>query len=253
MLVFLLSIQSRPLNMYLRTPLILLLAITWSSWSYAQHTVTIHHTNYDNIFDTVLCSEIEGFYVQTAEHATESIAKKIKRGSFIKDPDQPSPCKLKYPASYSNYNKQFDKTDLQHRLDKGHINPYSAFQYDESAATESMYYSNVCPQVSYFNEHQWEQVEQYVLKTVSMQFGDVKVWTGVLISVSHPKKAGDLYIPDFYWKVIQYKKGGADTQEAWLGPNNPDNASTKPADIVTSVPNLKRVITQYYPKFKFDF
>lgn len=231
----------------------MLLAMIASSWSCAQHTVTIHHTNYDNIFDTVLCSEIEGYYVQTAEHAAESIAKKIKRGSFTKDPDQPSACKLKYPGSYSTYNKQFDKTDLQHRLDKGHVNPYSAFQYDEVAAAESMYYSNVCPQISFFNEHQWERVEQYVLKTVSPQYGDVKVWTGVLISISHPKKAGDLFIPDYYWKVIQYKKDGSDTQEAWLGPNSSDNTSTKPADILTTVPHLKQVIAQYYPAFKFDF
>ncbi|HXB90787.1 MAG TPA: DNA/RNA non-specific endonuclease [Puia sp.] len=218
---------------------------------YAQHTVTIKHTYYTNTFDTVQCSEIQGFYVQTKANATNP--QRFTRSSFTADPDQPAACKLKYPSSYSTYNAQFATDDAQDRMDKGHVNPYSAMEFNETAALESMYYSNVCPQVKYFNEHQWERVEQYVLKTVSPQYGDVQVWTGVLVSTAHPRKAGQLYIPDYYWKVISYTKNGSAVQEAWLGPNKPTNKSTDPTVISTTVADVKRVIKQYYPKFEFAF
>ncbi len=224
---------------------------------HAQHTIEINHTFYTNLFDTVQCSEIQGFYIQTSAHAAISldktnpkhIARKGVYASFKKDPEAPKHCLLKYPSSYTSYNKQYDKTDLQHRLDKGHVNPFEAMAFDETAALESMYYTNVCPQISYFNEHQWEQVEMHVVKDISVNFGDVKVWTGVLISNSHPKKVGDLMMPDWYWKVIEYTRDGKMVQEAWMGRNDSTNTSTKPAAIVTTVSHLDTVIHKYYPDF----
>lgn len=220
-------------------------------WGVAQHTVTIKHTYYTSTFDTAQCSEIQGYYVQTAEHTAST--NKIKRTAFTNDPDQPAACNLNYNSIYKTYNAQFELSDKQNRCDKGHVNPYSAMEFDETAAAESMYYSNVCPQIAYFNEHQWERVEQYVLKTVAPKYGDVQVWTGVLVSTAHPKKAGKLFIPDYYWKVISYSNSGKTMQEAWLGPNKPTNTSTDPDSIATTVPDIKRVILQYYPKFSFDF
>ena len=227
------------------------LSLSLPVWGVAQHTMTIKHTYYTNLFDTVQCSELQGFYVQTSAHAAAT--QHITRSSFKIDPEQPAACQLKYTSSYSTYNQQFPKGDLQDRMDKGHVNPYSAMEFNETAAEESMFYTNVCPQISYFNEHQWEQVEQYVLKTVSPTYGDVQVWTGVLVSTAHPRKAGALFIPDYYWKVIAYQKNGKAVQEAWLGPNKPTNTSKDPNAIATTVADLKRVVLQYYPKFQFDF
>jgi len=222
----------------------------------AQRAVIIKHANYTNLFDTVQCSEIQGFYVETTEHAAISVDpdKKVKRpSSFTNDPDAPSPCRLDYKANYKAYNDQFETADKHNRLDQGHINPFEAMNFDETAGKESMFYTNVCPQIAYFNEHQWARVELYVVKTVAKQFGDVKVWTGALVSTSHPRKAGKLFIPDYYWKVIEYNKDGETMQEAWLGRNRPTNTSTNPDDIAVEVANLKRIIQQYYPKFGFDF
>jgi DNA/RNA endonuclease G (NUC1) len=225
----------------------------------AQRAITIEHTNYTNLYDTSQCSEIQGFYVQTAAHAAITTNSKdpkyvARTGAFAKftnDPKTPKACKLNYASSYSTFNKDF-KGDLQHRVDQGHVNPYGAFNYNETAALETNYFTNVCPQISHFNESQWRFVEAYVLK-VSAQFGDVKVFTGVLVSNSHPKKVGSLFMPDFYWKLIEYTKDGNAVQECWLGPNKPTNTSTKPADIADTVAHLKKVILQYYPQFKFDF
>jgi DNA/RNA endonuclease G (NUC1) len=216
----------------------------------AQRTVTIKHTYYTNTFDTVQCSEIQGYYVQTTAHTAST--NKIKRTAFTNDSDQPAACKLNYNSIYTTYNAKFPIGDSQ-RVDRGHVNPYSAMEFDATAASESMYYSNVCPQIAYFNEHQWERVEQYVLKTVAPKYGDVQVWTGVLVSTAHPKKAGKLFIPDYYWKLISYTKNGKTAQEAWLGPNKPGNRSTDPNAIASTASDIKRVILQYYPKFSFDF
>src|ERR1700761_8574891 len=116
---------------------------------YSQHTVTIKHTYYTNTFDTVQCSEIQGFYVQTAEHTAST--NKIKRTAFTNDPEQPSPCQLNYNSIYVAYNKKYPTGDSM-KIDRGHVNPYSAMEFDATAASESMYYSNMCPQFAYFNE-----------------------------------------------------------------------------------------------------
>jgi DNA/RNA endonuclease G (NUC1) len=238
----------------------IMLFFAFSGWTnaFAQHTVTIHHDFYTNLFDTVQCSEIQGFYVQTAARAATSntkgghITRTGKFAKFTKDPETPKGCPVDYTAAYKTYNQQFEKGDLQDRIDQGHVNPFQAFDFDSTASLQSMYFTNVCPQISYFNEHQWEQVENHVLN-LAPQYGDIKVWTGVLISTAHPKRVGDLLMPDYYWKVVQYTKGGQTVQEAWLGPNNPKNTSTKPADIADSVQHVKKVILQYYPSFNFEF
>lgn len=222
----------------------------------AQHAITIKHKYYTNTYDTLQYAEIVGYYVQTAEHAAiaNDPDKKVKRdgAAFTQDPALPKRLQPNFANIYATYNQPY-KTDLAHRMDKGHVNPYTAFAFADDAADESMYYSNVCPQISYFNEHQWEQVEMYVLKTIAPKYGDVKVWTGVLVSTAHPKPIGRLYQPDYYWKVIAYTKNGQPVQEAWLGKNDPTNTSTKPADIADNVAHVKKVIRQYYPNLELEF
>jgi len=232
------------------------LLVTAILCTHAQHTMVIRHKYYINTFDTVQGAEILGYYVQTAAHAAianDKTKKVVRNGAqFTQDPELAKRYQLNFKKIYAAYNKPYSN-DLQHRIDKGHINPYTAFAFAEDAADESMYYSNVCPQISFFNEHQWEQVEMYVLKTIAPNYGDTKVWTGVLISTSHPKHIGTLFMPDYYWKVITYTKNGKPVQEAWLGPNKPSNTSTRPADIVITATHLKEVIKQYYPALKLDF
>jgi len=221
----------------------------------AQHAITIKHTYYTMTYDTAQKSEIVGFYVQTKAHALISMDSKqaidrtsvatFKQDPLIADYIQ----KIITNQAYSDWNAAHP----DQRIDKGHVVPYSAMDFDMTAALESMYLENTCPQASKFNEHQWEQVEMYVLKTVSPQYGDVKVWTGVLISTSHPKRINQMYMPDYYWKVIQYVKNSKTVKEAWLGANDWSNTDTNPNDIVADPAHVKQVILQYYPKLNLDF
>lgn len=221
----------------------------------AQHTIEIKHKYYTMQFDTIQSAEIVGFYVQITEHATAQ-PKMPREGKFARFTVDP----LLMGKVIAN-DKEYTSWNHDHPddpMDRGHVNPFTAFDFGEEAALESMYFSNTCPQAKYFNEHQWEAIEQHVLKLARGDKGEkpidnISVWTGVLISTSHPKKMNDVPKPDFYWKLISYEKDGKTVQEAWLGPNETGNHNTSPDAIKTDAAHIKKVVRQYYPKLKLQF
>ena len=224
--------------------------------TFAQHTITVKHTYYTmEAYDTVEKAEIMGFYVQTKEHALISINKTaaINRSDVGVFKDDPLIPPYIQDIVTNDVYKDWNRDHKSQKVDKGHVVPYSAMDFNLTAALESMYLENTNPQAPRFNEHQWEQVEMYVLKTVSPQYGDVKVWTGVLINEKTSLRIGPLYLADYYWKLIEYVKNGQTVREAWLGVNNWSNADTDPTHIATTVDKVKQKIAQYYPKLKTDF
>lgn len=229
--------------------IIFLLLLVVSSLSYGQHTIVVQHSFYTMQYDTLQCAELVGFYVQTKDHYNQSLKTKIDRSTVAAFKPDPLIDKKFQPANDKEY-ETWNKNNPKDHRDRGQVNPYTAFDFDLTAAKESMYFTNTCPQVSFFNEHQWEAVEMYVLKTVCPAYGDTKVWTGVLIG---NKKMNDVCQPDWYWKVIQYNKNGVQTEEAWLGLNDVKNISTSPKDIEIDVTRLKQFILKYYPNLKLSF
>jgi DNA/RNA endonuclease G (NUC1) len=221
----------------------------------AQHTIEIKHTYYTMQFDTLQSTELIGYYVQTTAHATADF-KMPRSGKFSRFTSDPL-LEGKVIAGDKEY-KGWNKAHPEQKRDKGHINPFSAFNFAEDAALESMYYSNTAPQASYFNEHQWQAVEQYVMKlsrgsATQAPIDSIKVWTGVLISTTHPKKMNDMFEPDYYWKVISYHKDGQHITEAWLGLNDSSNTNTNPTAIATDVAHVRKTVLEYYPKLILDF
>jgi len=189
--------------------------------------IELKHKYYSTWFDTILKAPIMGYYVQTKEHAlTKAIDRSGVYSEFKQDPLLPKKWQTVSDKAYSSWNRN----NPNQIKDKGHICPFTAFDFDSIAAIESMYYSNTNPQSSFFNEHQWERVEQYVLKVVSPLWGDVQVWTGCIIPISCPKM-GDAYIPLYYWKKIVYIKQGKQVNECWQGLNNEANRDTNPDSI----------------------
>jgi DNA/RNA endonuclease G (NUC1) len=204
--------------------------------SKAQHTITVKHTYYTLEYDTVLKSPIVSWYIQTTAHATS--ANKVDRktvASFHQDPLIPSKYQCANDAEYLN-NGHFDK---------GHLSPYSAFYFDIIAAKESMYYTNTSPQYSFFNEHSWEKLEQYVLKTLSPKIDSIYVYTGCLYGNNKMK---DVPVPDYYWKVIEYKNG----EECWVAPNV-KTTYTYYHSYSINVQSLKYKIHSYYPSLILPF
>ncbi len=222
---------------------------------FSQHTITIHHTYYTMQFDTIQSTELLGYYIQTTAHATSTF-KTPRTGKFSRFTTDPL-----LEGRVAANNKQYVSWNKAHpdkKRDRGHINPFSAFNFAEDAALESMYYSNTAPQASYFNEHQWQAVEQYIMKlsrgtATTPAIDSIKVWTGVLISSTHPKKMNDVFEPDYYWKVISYKKQGESVTESWLGVNESTNRNTDPDAIKIGLSYVKELILKYYPLLCLEF
>ena len=100
---------------------------------------------------------------------------------------------------YSNLNKGLK--GKQNTYDKGHLSPADDFRNDNISELESMYYTNVAPQNSEFNEVEWRALENFVRKT-AMQYDTLIVTTGCITT---SKIVKGLYVPDFYWKKIIIK------------------------------------------------
>lgn len=230
-------------------PLTLLLVLTTITVQ-AQHAIVLKHKYYDVQFDTVFCAGILNHYTQTITHATGTNLKRAGSAltEFHADPLVPKRFQTVTKADYASYNAQF-KGDKSQTMDIGHEVPYEAMAFDSVAAEETMYLqSNTQFQVSYFNEHQWAFVEKVVLDSIGKLY-NAEVYTGVLISFSHPKRWHQAYIPDYYFKVVVYNG----IVEAWLGANTSDNRSIKTVDINIPLDKLKSIILQYYPNLILPF
>ena len=216
----------------------------------AQHNITVKHTYYMVEFDTVFCQGILNHYTQTVAHHNSP---KLKRDgnlltSFHKDALIPVKWQTVGKSDYANYNKQF-KGDKHNTMDIGHIIDFRAMSFDSTAAEETMMFSiNTAFQISWFNEQQWKNIEAIVYDSIGGKY-NCEVYTGVLISTSHPHKYNQIYIPDYYFKVAIFNGKIL----AWLGENTPTNTSTKPSDAAISIAKLKAIILQYYPKLQLPF
>lgn len=234
---------------------LLSLCLLFSIQSFAQHTIEIKHTYYTMQFDTIQSAELVGYYIQTTAHATTKprMPRSGRFSRFTKDPLLEGKV-LANDAQYKNWNKQHPEK----LRDRGHINPFTAFDFAADAALESMYYSNTAPQARYFNQHQWKRIEQYILKLSrgakdAAAVDSIHVWTGVLINNDHPKKMNDVFEPDYYWKVIRYIKNGQPVMEAWLGLNEDSNRDTNPDSIKTTVETIREMLCMYYPQLMPGF
>lgn len=202
----------------------------------AQHTITVKHTYYTLEYDTVLKSPLVSWYIQTTAHATST--HKIDRKSIAAFHQDPLIAARYQVANDENYRDN-------ENYDKGHLSPFTAFDFDKTAAKESMYYSNTAPQCSFFNRHPWERLEQYILKQLSPTTDSIFVYTGCLYGLNKMK---DVPVPDYYWKVIEYKNG----QECWLGPNLETTCSDYSV-YHTDISILITKIKSYYPYLNLPF
>jgi len=229
----------------MKKSIILILVSFWAHLGNCQNTITVQHKYYTLEYDTVLKSPLISWYIQTTAHATSQV--KIDRktvASFHQDPLISEKYQVANDKQYSTYNAVHKSDSL--RKDKGHLSPYTAFDFDSIAARESMYYTNTAPQFSFFNEHPWERLEQYVLKTLALANDSIIVYTGCLYGM---EKMNDVPIPDYYWKVIVLHSGEL---TCYLAKNEiTDNTDFK--RYLVSPDAHKNFIHFYYPNLKIPF
>jgi DNA/RNA endonuclease G (NUC1) len=234
---------------------IIFLCLLYAVPSFSQHSIEVKHKYYTMVFDTIQSAELVGYYIQTTAHST-SQPRMPRSGKFSRFTNDPL-LEGKVLANDKAY-RTWNKAHPAQARDRGHVNPFTAFDFAEDAALESMYFSNTCPQSKYFNEHQWQRIEQYVLKlsrgtATAKPVDSIHVWTGVLIDTERPKKMDAVFEPDYYWKVIAYKKDGQLVTEAWLGLNEDSNRDTDPDAIKTNIEKLREMVCKYYPKLVLTF
>lgn len=97
------------------------------------------------------------------------------------------------------------------------MSPADDFRADSVAENESMYYTNIAPQVSEFNQVEWRTLENYV-RSLAVKYDTIIVTTGCITTTKIIK---GLYIPDYYWKQIIIK-ARKDTM-TWKMPNEAGN------------------------------
>src|ERR1035437_1519006 len=123
--------------------------------------------------------------------------------------------------------------------DLGHLTPSSASSYDSVSNRNSFSMFNEAPQVAFFNEHPWEQLEMHVQDTIKNKYkSDVIITTGVLYD--NTKKtylpSSRIKIPVLYYKILWIQS--KNITYVWYGLNVDDK--TKSVIQPTTISNLDR-------------
>ena len=220
-----------------------LLFILISQLSFAQ-TITVQHTYYTCQFDTVFKQGILNDYWQTSAHriTPENKVNRKNVTTFIQD----ALISKKYQVATKKAYQAWNRVNKDNRYDIGHIVPFEAMAFDILAARETMLFNtNTAPQCSYFNEHEWALTEKNVLDSLGKIYDSIHVFTGVLIN-NESKMMGSSYVPDYYFKVADFKGGNI----CFLGLNDAHNKDTNHNDIRVTKKVLLTFIKNYYPFLK---
>lgn len=142
-------------------------------------------------------------YVLTGPHSLGCARRKDK---FRPDPDLPA----RVRAELSDYRSS--------GYDRGHLAPNGDFAWDENAAEQSFYLSNMVPQLHTVNAGNWEDLEK-VVRAWSVSRGDMLVMAGPIFDQRLSGTIGPnrLPIPAAFWKVIVDQR--ADAALAFIMPN----------------------------------
>lgn len=102
--------------------------------------------------------------------------------------------------------------------DLGHLTPCKITMYDDSTNYFTFSMFNQAPQLSYFNEHPWEQLEMSVIKTIQAANKNAVVITGVIYDNKNKTylATSRIKIPIDYYKILALSDG---TVTAWIGSN----------------------------------
>lgn len=143
-------------------------------------------------------------YVLKQEHLTED---KRKRPNFRQDPSITS-----QSANLSNYKKS--------GYTRGHLLPAGDRVFSKQAYDETFYTSNISPQLFEFNAGVWNSLEVRIRNFVKKN-GEVFVVTGGILTDTL-KTIGDekVAVPDYFYKIIFYKKNQKYKMAAYLIPHN---------------------------------
>jgi len=187
----------------------LLLILCLNAQQNDRYIMLIHKSNktYYNLSKKV---PVYSVYILT-KNQVKNVSRPLK---FINDPN--------IDKSYQLSDKDYiilnnGSKDKNMTFDKGHLSPSDDFRNDSQSENESMYFTNVAPQNSNFNEVEWRKLENYV-RSLAIKYDTLIIKTGCITTHNIVK---EYYIPDYYYKQIVIKQTN-DTL-TYKMPNKADN------------------------------
>ncbi len=106
---------------------------------------------------------------------------------------------FKRDANVENCPKSADYT--RSGYDRGHMAPAADMKWSEQAMRESFYMTNICPQFPALNRGGWKQLEDKV-RDWAIRDSAIIVITGPVVGDAHKTIAGDIAVPDAFFKVL---------------------------------------------------
>lgn len=93
--------------------------------------------------------------------------------------------------------RHFDRGHLVRRLDPAWGSPAAA----RTAADDTFHFTNCCPQISDFNQHLWQRIENYALNNATDENKRITVITGPVFAKTDPSYRGTA-VPRGFWKIV---------------------------------------------------
>jgi len=135
----------------------------------------------------------------------------------------------KYPRDnhwfQDTYKGKYVKSAYVHTgYDLGHLTPSNITSYDSTLNHNSFSMFNQAPQIAYFNEHPWEQLEMHVQDSIGKYKSDAVIITGVVYDYENREylSKSRIPIPTAYFKILTVKG----KTYAWIGSNNNGTITT---------------------------
>lgn len=92
---------------------------------------------------------------------------------------------------------------------RGHMAPAGDFKWDETAMSDTFFYTNCCPQNETLNNGSWQTLEKKV-RSIARLYNKVYVVTGPIIGENQYGKIGshNVVVPDAFYKALLVSPDG---------------------------------------------
>jgi endonuclease G len=116
---------------------------------------------------------------------------------WFNDPRIPAKDQLVQPIFDDQMPRIFDRGHMVRRLDPAWGSATTA----KRAADDTFHFSNCCPQLLRFNQHLWQNIEDYALDNATDEKKRVTVITGPVFTDADPPYR-DITVPRAFWKIV---------------------------------------------------
>jgi endonuclease G len=116
---------------------------------------------------------------------------------WFNDPRISTANQLEQPVFDDQMPRIFDRGHMVRRLDPAWGSPTTA----KRAADDTFHFTNCCPQLLRFNQHLWQNIEDYALDNATDEKKRVTVITGPVFTDGDPPYR-DIRVPRAFWKIV---------------------------------------------------